>query len=121
MYTHIEVESNDNCPMSANQVFKNLADPFRVAQVRIFEGGAESTLCAITGWTSDPGRPLVEAFAVEVEDSGSGAAWLVYGGDYGLRLKAADADQEWDLTDPTQWGETHLVLADASDLIAAES
>ena len=51
-YTHIEVEPNANCPMSANLVFKNLSEPFRVARVRIFEGGEESRLCEVTGWSS---------------------------------------------------------------------
>lgn len=103
--------------MMANLVFKNLSEPFPVAQVRIFEGGAESILYAITGWRLDERSPLTEAMAVQVEDSGSGAAWLIYGGDAGLRLRPAGSESEWSLSDPEQFGETHLVLGDAEDII----
>jgi hypothetical protein len=120
-YTHVEVEPNPNSPMSANLVFKNLAEPFPVTMVRIFEGEPEGRLCGITGWSSAAGGSPVEAHAVQVEDSGSGAAFLVYGGDWGVRMRPAEATDGWDGDNADQWGETHLVLADAADLIAADA
>ena len=118
MYTEISVEASENCPMSAHQVFKNLSEPVRLSMLRLYEGGPEPALYHVTGWSSS-GSPC-DAFAVRVEDSGSGSAFLVYGGDWGIRLRPAGSGGGWDLTDPSQWGETHLILADAEDLIAAE-
>jgi hypothetical protein len=57
---------------------------------------------------------------VQVEDSGAGAAYVIYGGDWGIRLKAADSEKDWDASDPDQWGETHLVLADREDIFEPE-
>ena len=114
-FTYVQVDPNDNCPMSASQVYKNLGAPFRVSAVRIYEGEPDGTLCAVTGWSRDG---AVDAYAVRVEDSSAGAAYVVYGGDWGIRLRPADVSTDWDLTDATQWGETHLVLADADDIVA---
>ena len=116
MYTHVEVEPNDNTPMSANLAFKNLGDAFPVAIVRIFEGEPEGKLYSVTGWQSaDEGSPA-PAYAVQVEDSGSGAAYLIYGGDWGVRLRPADSDGDWSTSDTDQFGETHLMLADREDI-----
>jgi hypothetical protein len=118
-YTHIEVEANDNTPMMAQQVYKNIGVPFPVARVRIFEGEPDGQLCTITGWSSAGGGTAIQAYAVHIEDSSEGAAYLVYGGDYGVRMKAVDSDEAWDLTSGNQWGETHLVLASEVDVIRA--
>ena len=119
-YTYVQVEPSANCPMSASSVFKNLASPFPLAAVRVYEGGPEGRPCAVTGWSSADGGSAVAAHAVMVEDSGQGIAYLVYGGDWGIRLRPVDSTREWSLDDPSQWGETHLVLADASDAMAAD-
>src|SRR3954454_24366481 len=83
-YTYVDVESNPNSPMSANQVFRNIDAPFRVVQVRIFEGEPGGQLCAITGWSSQEDGTPVAAHAVRIEDSSQGQAFLVYGGDWGV-------------------------------------
>ena len=119
-FTHVEVEANPNTPMSATQVYKNISEPFRVAAVRIFEGDPEGRLFDITGWTSAGGGSPCDAFAVKVEDSSSGEAWLVYGGDWGLRLRPTESFEDWSLSDPDQYGETHLVLADEGDIMFAD-
>ena len=120
MFTRIEVEPNDNSLASANLAFKNLSDPFRVARVRIFDGQPDGTLYEVTGWSSaGDGRP-VDANAVQVEDSGAGAAYVIYGGDWGIRFKPAGSSAAWSAVDQDQWGETHLVLADPEDIVAAE-
>lgn len=113
-YTEIRVEPNDNCPMAAQLVYKNLTAPRRIRSVRIYEGEPEGRMYDVTGWSP---RGPVDAYAVSVEDSGSGAAFLVYGGEWGLRLRPQSAAGTWDLGDASQFGETHLVLADAEDLI----
>lgn len=119
-YTHVDVESNDNTPMMAQQVYKNLGMPFRVGQVRVYEGDPEGKLHDVTGWSSAGGGSPVPAYAVRVEDSSEGAAFLVYGGDWGLRLRPAGSGDAWSLESSDQFGETHLVLASEEDLTRAE-
>ena len=119
-YTYIDVEANANSPMPANQVFKNLSQPFRAAFLRIFEGQPEGRLCAVTGWSSRNNGSPVDAYAVRVEDSSEGSAFLVYGGDWGLRLRPADSLAAWGHEDTAQWGEPYLVLSDAEDIVGAE-
>jgi hypothetical protein len=115
-YTHVDVEANDNTPMMAQQVYKNLGLPFRVVQVRIYEGEPEGTLHDVVGWSSAGGGSPVDAFAVRIEDSSAGAAFLVYGGDWGVRLRPAGSEETWSTGDAAQVGETHLVLASDDDL-----
>jgi hypothetical protein len=45
--------------------------------------------------------------------------YLVRGGIWGVRLKAAADDSQWDLKDSRQWGEPYLLLADARDICFA--
>jgi hypothetical protein len=118
-YTHVEVEPNDNTPMMAQQVYKNVGLPFAIAQVRIYEGVPGGQLCSITGWSSENGGSPVAVYAVQIDDSSEGSAFLVYGGDYGVRLKPGDSEEPWDTASTDQWGETHLVLASEDDLTRA--
>ncbi|MPZ49296.1 MAG: hypothetical protein GEU75_08350 [Dehalococcoidia bacterium] len=120
MYTRVEVEPSDNCPMSANLAFKNLTDPFRATAVRIFDGQPDGAMYEVAGWSSEADGSPAEAWAVQVEDSGAGAAYLIYGGDWGIRLRPAGSGEAWSAGQPDQWGETHLVLADRDDIVAAE-
>jgi hypothetical protein len=57
---------------------------------------------------------------VQVEDSSAGAAWLVYGGDWGIRLRPTESFEDWSIDDPDQHGETHLVLSDEDDIMFAD-
>ena len=56
---------------------------------------------------------------MRIEDSSEGAAFLVYGGDWGVRLRPAEPDAPWSLDDTDQWGETHLVTSAEEDLTRA--
>ena len=118
-YTYVEVESNPNSAMSASQVFHNIDSPFRVVQVRIFEGEPGGQLCAIVGWSSENGGTAVAAHAVHIEDSSQGQAFLIYGGDWGVRLRPAENKDAWAHENGSQWGEPYLVLADAEDIVSA--
>jgi hypothetical protein len=115
-YTHVEVEANDNTPMMAQQVYKNLGLPFRVVRVRLYEGEPEGKLYDVAGWSSAGGGSPVDAYAVQIEDSSAGAAFLVYGGDWGIRLRPAGSEEAWSIDAADQLGETHLVLASDEDL-----
>ena len=118
-YTHIDVESNANAPMMAQQVYKNIDAPFRVSYVRVYEGEPGGKQCAVTGWASANDGSATPAYAVKIEDSSEGLAFLVYGGDWGVRLRAAESDAAWRIDDMDQWGETHLVISDEADLTRA--
>jgi hypothetical protein len=118
-YTHVDVEANDNTPMMAQQVYKNLGLPFQVLQVRIYEGEPEGKLHDVTGWSSAGDGSPIAAYAVHIEDSSAGAAYLVYGGDWGLRLRPAEFGEPWSIEAADQFGETHLVLASDEDLTRA--
>jgi hypothetical protein len=113
-YTEIRVDANDNCPISAQLVYRNRGLPRRITQVRIFEGGPQGVLYAVTGWCAEG---PTDAYAIGVEDSSAGSGFLVYGGEWGLRLRPVASRIAWDLGVADQFGETHLVLADEEDLV----
>jgi hypothetical protein len=119
-YTRIEVEPNDNTPMTASQVYKDIGVPFPVARVRIYEGEPEGRLCEVTGWSGGAGGSPVDAYGVQIEDSSEGSAYLVYGGDWGIRLRPAETRGDWSIDSAEQWGETHLVLASIEDITRRE-
>ena len=115
----LEVESNDNCETGMFARFKEVRPARPVLQVRLYERNPAGEWFRVTGWRDDRNDPLCQAFAQLVEDSGSGFAYLVYGGMYGLRFKPATSDEPWSLADSTQWGEAYLLLGGDQDLIYA--
>jgi len=117
----IEVDPNPNCEQSVCARFKEAGPARRVMQVKTFERRPEGEWCRVTGWTDDPTHPCCPAHAQRVEDSGSGLAYLVFGGIGGIRLKPISLAEEWDLSSPNQWGEPYLLLADAKDIKYEES
>jgi hypothetical protein len=116
----VEVEPNDNCETSVFARFKDAGPVRPVAQVRLYDRNPAGEWYWITGWSDDDKTPACPANVQLVEDSGSGLAYLVYGGLYGLRLQPAANDAPWSLHNPTQWGEAYLSLASERDLRYAE-
>lgn len=55
-----------------------------------------------------------------VEESGRGAAYVVFGGLWGLRLKREGVQEDWSLESPHQWGEAYLLLTERYDLRVEE-
>jgi hypothetical protein len=103
----LQIPENPNCePMDA-QVFQCRSAARVVTQV-LYERANGMEWCAITGM--DDGGVLCPATACLVEDSGDGACYLVVGGVWGLRLKAAGGGV-WDVADSTQWGVPYFLLA----------
>jgi len=97
----VEVEPNANCEQSVCARFKEAGPPRRVAQVKTFERRSEGEWCWVTGWTDDPENPCCPAQTQRVEDSGSGLAYLIFGGIGGIRLKPTQLSEDWDLAVPT--------------------
>jgi len=116
----VEVESNSNCEISLYARFKESGPARRIFKVRTFERRPDGEWCLVTGWTDDPDAPSCAAYAQQVEDSGAGVSYLIFGGLWGIRLKPAALDENWSLESRNQWGEPYLLLADATDLVFEE-
>ena len=117
----IEIESNPNCEDSIFLRFKELGPARRISQVKSYEQSSKGEWCDIVGWSEDPDHPMCPAFAQPVEDSGTGLAYLVFGGIWGVRLKPVSFQEEWSLESSHQWGETYLSLSDERDVQYEES
>ncbi len=113
----LEVEDNDNCYGLPLRVYEALGQPVMVSQVRIAGPGGPEALHWVTGWQSEGDGSPCPAYCVEVSDSGEGAAYLLYGGDWGVRFRPLDGGEEWSVGNPEQWGEPYLVLGDLSDMV----
>jgi hypothetical protein len=110
----IAVEDNPNCDGCGVMRFRTLSLPRRVASVVYHAGEGEP--CRVTGWGPNGPTPAV---ARKVADSGDGIAWLVSGGEWGVRLKAASDPAAWALEAEGQWGEPYLVVAGRDDMTFA--
>ncbi len=95
------------------RVFHDLEPPRPVTQVRLERRPGELEWCHVTGWTVD-GTPC-PATIQKVDDSGDGTAFLLHGGDAGLRLQPASQPTPWQLDQPHQWGEPFMIVADRED------
>ena len=113
---YVEVESNPNCEGSVFLRFKEIAPCKPISHIKIYDHDPKGEWCAVVGWCDDIEQPICEAFAQLVEDSGAGMALLVYGGNFGIRLKRKEMPEQWDLESQNQWGEAYLLLSDDRDI-----
>lgn len=109
----LEIPENANCSAVDLRVFHDLGEPQPVRRVRLAQW------CDVTGWTAS-GAPC-PAVAQKVDDSGEGVAWLIRGGDAGLRLQPSGRAAPWRLDDPQQWGESFLILPALDDVLTEQS
>ena len=116
----VDVEENDNCGYVPMLVFEARGEPATVDKVRLFEPDRPHGVYEVTGWSSDGGGTTCDAVYVPVSDSGSAESHLVYGGDWGVRLRPEHSDAAWDTMNQEQWGEALLMLSDAADVILRE-
>ena len=114
---YLEIEENDNCEYMPLQVFEARADPVPIRRVRLHEPERPHGVYEVTGWSSEDSGTPTPAMYVAVSDSGQAAVHLVCGDDWGVRLKPADSDEDWDMDSPDQWGEPYLMLTDQSDIL----
>ena len=112
----IEVDGNDNCPRMPAMAYEALAAPVEISRVRLAEPGRPPGLYRVTGWSSAGGGTPCPALHAPVSDSGGAVVHLVYGGDWGVRLKPLDSPEGWDLRSPRQFGEPYLMLIDREDV-----
>lgn len=111
---YIMIEENPNTAPD-ERMFSASGKPRPVKQVMVDHPGGGSGWCDITGVYAD--GSFKPAQAIQVEDSSDGSAWMVFGGDWGLRLRADGQKQEWDIKEPSQWGAAFFVLDSSGDSI----
>ena len=115
----LEIPTNPNCAAVDTRVFHDLEPARAVSRVRLEpQTGASAEWCDVTGWTA-VGAPC-PAVIRKVDDSGEGVAFLLSGGDGGLRLRPSIEPAPWDLGNARQWGEPFLILPDTRDIQFAE-
>lgn len=114
-----EIEENPNCRGADMMRFREIGPRRKVVQVRLYHEDPKGKGYWVTGW-GDGDRPETEAFVQPVEDSGSGVAYLLTGGAYGLRFRPVESAGPWRLDDPAQWGEPFLLMGDPHDLIVID-
>ncbi|MBI2936065.1 MAG: hypothetical protein HYY31_04580 [Chloroflexi bacterium] len=108
MFIEIDVVEGPNSPMSLNRDFSVVRKPQPVSLVHTAGPSGTEGWYRVTGWSGDG---ACQAYAAVVDDSGEGQALLIFGGDQGIRLKAASDTNPWNLADRTQWGEACLLLS----------
>ena len=52
-----------------------------------------------------------------VSDSGQAVVHLIYGGDWGIRLKPDESGAAWDIAASDQFGEPYLMMMDEGAVI----
>ena len=110
----IEIPNNPNCAPVDGRIFHDLTPPQAVRQVRMAFDDGTPRWYDVTGWTA-AGAPC-PAVMQKVDDSGDGVAFLVHGGEAGLRLQPSGDERFWALDAPGQRGEPFLLIGDASDV-----
>ena len=114
---YLEVDDNDNCEYMPLMLYEAHADAVPVTRIVLDEPGRPPGVYQVTGWSSeDDGKPCPAMYA-PVSDSGQAVVHLVFGGDWGIRMKPADSTANWSLADPDQFGEPYLMLMDESAII----
>jgi hypothetical protein len=117
---YFEVDENPNYPDSVSMRFKELGPARAIKQLRVSDRKSEGELCWVTGWCDDANQPVCQAYAQPVEESGQGLAYLIYGGNWGIRFKPVALNEDWDLSSPNQWGEAFLLIAGPRSIVYAD-
>jgi hypothetical protein len=112
----IEVRDSPNCGGTEQFVYRELGPARRVNALIAEDQGKELRL-EVTG--VGEGGSWVPAQCVKIADSGAGFAFLIFGGQWGIRLKPEWHKAGWDLLDPKQWGEPFKIYGEEKDIIYA--
>jgi hypothetical protein len=107
-YVDLFIDPNPNTPEGCGLRYKAESPPRPVRVVRHWLGAGEDVVCDVVGWASEGGGSPCVAHGCTVEDSSSGAATLVYGSDWGLRLTPRNGSPAF--------GEPYLLLG-AEDIL----
>ena len=117
---YLEVDDNDNCEYMPLMLYEAHADAVPVERVVLDEPGRPHGVYQVTGWSSEDDGTPTSAMYAPVSDSGQAVVHLVFGGDWGIRMKPADSTADWSLEDPDQFGEPYIMLMDESAIILGD-
>jgi hypothetical protein len=112
------IDANDNCSEGGSWRFNPLEPPQPVARVRLYERAPSGEWFDVVGWTGRLDRPVCGATVQKIDDSGAGVAYLITGGDWGVRLKPVDDPSEWSLQNRRQRGAPYLIVPSVNDVRA---
>ena len=149
MDLYLEIDPNPNGESSEGMLYQALEPPRLVTRVMAARAG-QWVPCWVTGvvppiFSGDVAPRWVPASVQKITDSGSGVAWCLYGGRWGLRFQPVEAGPRlplaetgprpsgprlplmdaaprpsgqpvWRLDDPAQWGEPYKIYGDPRDL-----
>ena len=114
---YLEVDDNANCEYMPLMLYEAHAGAVPVTRIVLDEPGRPPGVYQVTGWSSeDDGSPCAAMYA-PVSDSGQAVVHLVFGGDWGIRMKPDNSTAAWSLDDPEQFGEPYIMLMDESAVI----
>jgi hypothetical protein len=89
-FIDVVVDAHEGLEEGCALRFKAEDEPRVVRRVRWYDERDRAVECSVSGWSSDDGGRAVPAMGVTIEDSSAGAAVMVWGGDWGVRLVPAD-------------------------------
>lgn len=112
----LEVEDNPNSEYMPLMVYEAHAAPILIERIRLDEPDRMG-IFEVIGWSSDGGGTAVPAAYVPVSDSGQARVHLIFGADWGIRLRPDGSAEEWALNAPDQFGEPYMMLISEGDLI----
>ena len=122
MLVELNIEKNQNVNEAEDRTFMGKGKS-RIIEKTIFypDNKEEASFeVHIVGWENGHEIP---AKALLVEDSGDGDAWLIYGGNEGIRLRKSvdfNITQKFSLEEPKEWGEKFLYYhASLYDIVIA--
>ena len=108
MIIELDIEENDNINEYESRVFMGRGKAFKISKILYQPENGTPFEADVIGWEDE--KPM-QAFAIRVEDSGDGEAWLVYGGNQGIRLRrssSGSAGRPFSLENQDEWGEKYL-------------
>lgn len=114
---YLEVEENPNSEYMPLMLYEAHADAIPISQVVLDQPGKPIGVYDVTGWSSEGDGTPCPALYAPVSDSGQAVVHLVFGGDWGIRLRPEDSSEDWSLTSETQFGEPYLMLMDGGAVV----
>lgn len=113
----IEIEDNPNCPGSDQMVYQEIGPDRPVRAILVTLHGRD-VACDVTAVRKT--GAFAPAFACKINDSSDGVAYLIHGGEWGIRIRPPQFSAEaWDLGNKNQWGEPYKIYSE-KDIVWAD-
>jgi hypothetical protein len=115
---YLIIEENPNC-LGEERVFSESGPLKLVKKLNLDAPDGKRAWFEVAA--VDEPNTFSPAHGVQVEDSGAGNAWLIFGGNWGLRFRITGSADAWSLDNPAQWGTAFKVLDIAAEDIEFEN